>query len=81
MKLILFGQLTKNALCISKVSQSTFAAIFVCAPHEMYGALYTFTQKQWELKFRRLDFEWSKRGWVANSLDFEWDLKSGSLTI
>ena len=28
-----------------------------------------------------LDFEWSKRGWVANSLDFEWDLKSGSPSI
>ena len=28
-----------------------------------------------------MDFEWSKRGWVANGLDFEWDLKSGSPTI
>ena len=27
------------------------------------------------------DFEWSKRGWVENGLDFEWDLKSGSLTF
>ena len=23
-----------------------------------------------------LDFEWLKRGWVANGPDFEWDLKS-----
>ena len=23
-----------------------------------------------------LDFKWSKKGWVANGLDFEWDLKS-----
>ena len=28
-----------------------------------------------------LDFEWSKRGWVANGLDFVWDLKSGSPTL
>ena len=28
-----------------------------------------------------LDFEWSKIGWVANGLDFEWDLKSRSPTI
>ena len=27
-----------------------------------------------------LGFEWSKRGWVANGLDFEWDLKYGSPT-
>ena len=30
---------------------------------------------------RSLDLEWSKRGWVANGLDFEWDLKFGSPTI
>ena len=23
-----------------------------------------------------LDFEWSKRGWFSDGLDFEWDLKS-----
>ena len=28
-----------------------------------------------------LDFEWSKRGWVSNGPDFEWDLKSRSSTI
>ena len=28
-----------------------------------------------------LDFKWSKRGWVANGLDFKWDLKSGSSAI
>ena len=28
-----------------------------------------------------LYFKWLKRGWVANGPDFEWDLKSGSLTI
>ena len=28
-----------------------------------------------------LDFEWSKRGWVANGPNFKWDLKSGSPTI
>ena len=28
-----------------------------------------------------LDFEWSKKGWVANGLDFKWNLKSGSPTI
>ena len=25
-----------------------------------------------------LDYEWSKRGWFAKGLDFEWCLKSGS---
>ena len=39
-------------------------------------------QVQWGSEIRpSLDFEWSKRGWVANGLDFEWDLKSGSPTI
>ena len=28
-----------------------------------------------------LDFEWSKRGWVRNDLDFKWDLKPKSPTI
>ena len=28
-----------------------------------------------------LDLEWSKKGWVADGPDFEWDLKSGSPTI
>ena len=23
-----------------------------------------------------LDFEWSKKGWVVNGLDFNWDLKA-----
>ena len=37
---------------------------------------------QWGSEIRpSLDFEWSKRGWVANSPDFKWDLKSGSSTI
>ena len=27
-----------------------------------------------------LDFEWSKRSWVKNGLDLEWDLKFGSPT-
>ena len=40
------------------------------------------TQVQWGSEIRpSLDFEWSKTGWVANGLDFEWDLKSGSPTI
>ena len=28
-----------------------------------------------------LDFEWPKRGWVANGPDLEWDLKSKSPII
>ena len=37
---------------------------------------------QWGSEIRTsLDFEWSKRGWVANGPDFERDLKSGSPTI
>ena len=37
---------------------------------------------QWGSEIRTsLDFEWSKRGWVANGPGFEWDLKSGSPTI
>ena len=37
---------------------------------------------QWGSKIRTsLDFEWSKRGWVLNGLDFEWGLKSESQTI
>ena len=34
---------------------------------------------QWEIEIRSsLDIELSKRGWVTNGPDFEWDLKSGS---
>ena len=37
---------------------------------------------QWGSEIRTgLDLEWSKRGWVANGMDFEWDLKYGSQTI
>ena len=37
---------------------------------------------QWGSKiWSSLDFEWSKRGWITNGLDFEWDLKSGSQII
>ena len=37
---------------------------------------------QWGSEIRTsLDFEWSKRGWVANGPDFELNLKSGSPTI
>ena len=37
---------------------------------------------QWGSEIRTsLDFEWSKRGWVTNGPDFEWDLKFGSPTI
>ena len=37
---------------------------------------------QWGSEIRtRLDFEWSKRGWVPNGPDFEWDLKSRNSTI
>ena len=39
-------------------------------------------QLQWGSEIRpSLDLEWSKRGWFANGLDFERDLKSGSPTI
>ena len=27
------------------------------------------------------DYEWSKRGWFENGLNFEWDLKSQSSSI
>ena len=37
---------------------------------------------QWGSEMRiRPDFGWWKRGWFTNGLAFEWDLKSGSLTI
>ena len=40
------------------------------------------TSVQWGSEIRtRLDFKWSKRGWVANGVNFEWDLKFGSSTI
>ena len=48
-----------------------------------YNSLTTLSLGiQWGSEIRpSLDFEWSKTGWVANGLDFEWDLKSGSPTI
>ena len=37
---------------------------------------------QWGSEIRTSpDFEWSKRGWVANGPDFEWDFKYRSPTI
>ena len=37
---------------------------------------------EWGSEFKTSpDFEWLKRGWVANGPDFEWDQKSGSPTI
>ena len=37
---------------------------------------------QWGSEIRTsLDFEWLKRGGVANGMDFKWDLKSGSPII
>ena len=41
-----------------------------------------FIRIQWGSEIRpSLDFQWSKTGWVANGLDFEWDLKFGSPAI
>ena len=43
---------------------------------------YHLNSIQWGSEIQtRLDFEWSKRGWVVNGPDFEWDMKSGSPTI
>ena len=44
---------------------------------------YIYSKKiQWGSETRTsLDFKWSKKGWVANGLDFEWDLKFGTPTI
>ena len=37
---------------------------------------------QWGSEIRtRPNIEWSKRGWFANGLDFEWYLNYGSPTI
>ena len=49
-------------------------------PFEYQTSEYRTSQSslQWGSEiWTSLDFEWSKRGWVANGLDFEWDLKSG----
>ena len=41
-----------------------------------------FLYLQWGSEIRTsLDFECSKRGWVSNGPDFEWDLISGSPDI
>ena len=33
----------------------------------------TYIKIQWRSEIRpSLDFKWSKRGWEANGLDFEW---------
>ena len=37
---------------------------------------------QWGSEIRTiLDFEWSKRGWISNGFDFEWDLKAQPFKI
>ena len=45
-----------------------------------YVKLFLYTPQsiilQWGSEIQPiLDFEWSKRGWVANGLDFKWHLK------
>ena len=45
-------------------------------------SLYAGDSVQWGSEIgSSMDFEWSKRGWVASGLVFEWNLKSGSPTM
>ena len=49
-------------------------------PGQRFNKL-TVLSSNWSEIPPSLDFEWSKRGWVANGLDFKWDLKSRSPTV
>ena len=49
---------------------------------QMENDIFVQFDVQWGSEIQKsLDFQWSKRGWVLNGLDFKWDLKSGSPTI
>ena len=43
----------------------------------LHKVFYTKNVVQWGSEIRTsLEFEWYKRGWLANDPDFKWDLKS-----
>ena len=60
---------------LSKKFDNRIGSIFECFDFELL--LYKYDG---DLKFGQVwIFEWLKRGWVANSQDFKWDVKSGQM--
>ena len=63
------GYWAHSLICGYKLSKTKNVPVIICYVH--WGS------EIWT----SLDFEWSKRGWVANGPYFKCDLKSGSPTI
>ena len=63
-------------------SDRTKTAGWKVAPNSKKVRALGLPHLQWGSEIRTSrDFKWSKKGWVANCLDFEWELKSGGPTI
>ena len=66
-------------ILIVKIDAQKLSLSFLKYLYSRYSFSYSFNfswLKHRESKFwTNLDFKWSKRGWVANGRDFEWDLK------
>ena len=70
-----------NATCHDNVAAFFGVKINISNGKQIFNLL-SRSAVQWGSEiWTSLDFKWSKRCWVANGLDFEWDLKSGSPTI
>ena len=63
--------------CAYLASASTYLHVFIFVADGIMTIWIEWGSEIWS----SLDFELSKTGWVANGLDFKWDLKSGSQTI
>ena len=62
------------------LSYGTIALILHLVLDKVQGSRFYHGGMQWGSEIcTSLDFEWSKRGWVANVPDFQRDLKSGQM--
>ena len=77
------GQLNKESILITDLQVCYSDGLLVrWSVSQMICDSDAWSLFQWGSEiWTRMDFRWSKRGWVLNGLDFEWDLKSGNPTI
>ena len=75
-------QFRKEAIFVKQIALQRFHSVRCHTQISRVAKILLACIVQWESDIRTsLDFEWSKRGWVANGQDFEWVLKMGSPTI
>ena len=80
---IWFGKFKTTRLRIKKILlEQSPSTLNTYTYSNLKNKSLTFIHLQWGSEIQTsLDFEWSKRGWVANGLDFKWVLKYGSPVI